>query len=166
VLVKKEGKWLLSSVRDSPYIPPSNQEHLRGLDWAIGDWVGASDRGEEHLSFSWADPANFVIATFATAAGDVSVGSATVWIGWDPVAKRIRSWMFDASGGFGEASWSREGRKWLVKSSSVLQDGKKMAATYVIAPVDAETISLQTKGQTIDGTAVPDSKEVKLKRVK
>src|SRR5262245_49633594 len=38
VHVKKDGKWLLGSVKDAPYVPPSNYEHLRGLEWAVGNW--------------------------------------------------------------------------------------------------------------------------------
>src|SRR5947207_13940764 len=38
VLIKKDGKWLLSSVRDAAYSEPTNYEHLKGLEWAIGEW--------------------------------------------------------------------------------------------------------------------------------
>jgi uncharacterized protein (TIGR02246 family) len=39
VHVKKDGQWVLLSVREAPYTPPGNYEHLRGLEWAIGEWV-------------------------------------------------------------------------------------------------------------------------------
>jgi hypothetical protein len=39
VHVKKDGEWKIESVRESPYVPPSNHEHLNGLDWAIGEHV-------------------------------------------------------------------------------------------------------------------------------
>jgi hypothetical protein len=29
----------LESVREALYTPPGNYEHLRGLEWAIGEWV-------------------------------------------------------------------------------------------------------------------------------
>src|SRR5262249_42936479 len=35
VHVKKNDQWLLSSVRDAPFAPPGNSEHLRELEWAI-----------------------------------------------------------------------------------------------------------------------------------
>jgi uncharacterized protein (TIGR02246 family) len=167
VHVKKDGQWLLSAVRMAPFTPPSNYEHLQGLDWAIGDWAGeAEEGGVERLSLAWSDDQNFITATFSTTVKNVPVGSATQRIGWDPEAKGIRSWIFDASGGFGEGSWTLDGKKWVVKGTLVLQDGKKVAATYVLAPVDADTISLQAKDRREDGKPVPDTKEVKLKRVK
>jgi uncharacterized protein (TIGR02246 family) len=167
VHVKKDGQWLLSAVRMAPFTPPSNSEHLRGLDWIIGDWAGdAEEGGGERLSATWSDNQNFITGTFSTTARNVPVSSATHRIGWDPEAKRVRSWVFDATGGFGEGSWTQDGKQWVVKTTSVLQDGKKATATYVLTPVDADTIGLQAKDRTEDGKAVPDTKEVKMKRVK
>ncbi len=167
VLVKKDGQWLLSSVREAPFVPPSNYRHLRGLEWAIGDWAGAAEEGGvEELSVAWSDNQNFIKATFTTTIKNVPVGSATQRIGWDPAAKRIRSWVFDETGGFGEGSWVRDGKKWVVKTTSVLPDGKKAAATYVLTPVNADTIALQARDRSEGGDKLPDTKEVKMKRVK
>ena len=166
VHVKKDGKWFLSSVREAPFVPPSNHEQLGGLAWAIGEWSAKSDRGDaEHLSVSWTDNQNFIIGTFASTAKGVSVGEATHWIGWDPQAKRIRSWIFDASGGFGEGAWTRDGDHWVIKTKSVHQDGKNAMATYHISRVDGDTLRLQGTDRTVDGKAIPDTKEFKLKRV-
>jgi uncharacterized protein (TIGR02246 family) len=166
VHVKKDGKWFLSSVRDAPFVPPSNHEHLRGLEWAIGAWSGEDEKGEaKHLSLSWTHNQNFLVGTFAATAKGVSVGEATHWIAWDPQAKRIRSWIFDASGGFGEGAWTREGDHWVIKTKSVHQDGKNATATYHIRRVDAGTLLLQGTDRTVDGKAIPDTKEFKLKRV-
>ncbi len=166
VHVKKDGKWFLSSVREAPFVPPSNHEQLEGLEWAIGEWSAESDRGNaEHLSVSWTDNQNFIIGTFASTAKGVEVGEATHWIAWDPQAKRIRSWIFDASGGFGEGTWTKDGGHWVIKTKSVLMDGKNATATYHISRVDADTLRLQGTDRTVDGKAIPDTKEVKLKRV-
>ena len=167
VHVKKTGNWLLSSVRMTPFIPPSNYQNLRKLQWAIGEWAGKTDTGEvERLSFTWTENQNFITGTSSTTAQDVPVGSAKQWIGWDPLAKRVRSWIFDDTGGFGEGSWTPEGKKWVIKTTIVLQDGKKATATFVVGPVDSNTISLQARDRSVDGNALPDTKETKLKRVK
>jgi uncharacterized protein (TIGR02246 family) len=167
VHVKKNGQWLLSTVKDSAFDPPSNYEHLRGLEWAIGEWASESTQGAvEHISLSWTETRNFIIGSFSTTVKDVSVGSAKQWIGWDPQAKRIRSWSFDDTGAFGEGTWTNDGDKWVIKSTTVLQDGKKATATYILGHVDADTITLEVKDRTADGNALPDVKEVKLKRLK
>jgi uncharacterized protein (TIGR02246 family) len=167
VHVKKDGQWRLSSVRETAFTPPSNYEHLRGLEWAIGDWAGEGEKGEgERISLAWSEGQNFIVGTFTTSHRNIAVGNATQWIGWDPLAKRIRSWVFDASGAFGEGSWTKEGNKWLIKSSLVLPDGKRATATFIVAPVDADTITLQSKDRTANGNRLPDTKEVRLKRIK
>ena len=77
VHVKKDGEWALESVRDAPFTPPSNYEHLRGLEWSVGDWASDGDKGEaERLSVSWSENRNFIHATFTTTLKGVSVGSA------------------------------------------------------------------------------------------
>ncbi len=167
VHVKKDGQWLLGSVRDAPFAPPGNYEHLRTLEWIIGDWAGETDKGEvDRLSVTWDEQQNFLNATFTTTIRNISVGSARHWVGWDPEAKRVRSWIFDATGGFGEGSWAQNGKQWALKTASVLQDGKKAAATYVLTPVDADTFTLQSRDRSVDGNKLPDGKEIRMKRVK
>jgi uncharacterized protein (TIGR02246 family) len=166
-LVKKDGQWLLSSVREAPFIPPGNYRYLRGLEFALGDWTGEGPEGAvERLSVAWSQNQNFLAVTFSTTAKDIPVGAASQRIGWDPAAKRIRAWIFDESGGFGDGTWTRDGDKWVCKSTHVRQDGKKAAATYLLTPVDADTLTLQARDRTEDGKQIPDTRELKLKRVK
>jgi uncharacterized protein (TIGR02246 family) len=167
VHVKRDGQWLLSSVRDTPYVAPSNADQLRGLEWALGEWVGEEPTGEtERIAVTWAENQSFLVASFSTAIRNVPVGSATYWIGWDPQQKRIRSWSFDASGAFGEGSWIQDGTKWILKTSTVLRDGKTATATFVLTPVDAQTVALQSRERTVDRQSLPDTREVRMKRVR
>jgi uncharacterized protein (TIGR02246 family) len=167
VHVKKDGEWLFSSVRDAPFSAPNNYRNLRGLEWALGDWTSENEKGMGgRLSLAWTDNQNFITGTFTQTVNNISVGSATHWIGWDPMDKRVRSWIFDAAGGFGEGAWTRDGDKWLIKMENVRRDGKKTTGTAVVTHVDNETLSLQLKDRTLDGKAVPDTPEVKLKRIK
>jgi uncharacterized protein (TIGR02246 family) len=167
VHVKKDGRWFLSSVRDAPFTPPSNSEHLGELEWIIGDWAAETEQGDaQHLSVSWTDTQNFMVASFAAVIKGVTVGRATHWIGWDPQAKHIRSWIFDAAGGFGDGAWTREGEEWSMKTKSVRQNGKNATATFVLRHVDADTLTVQAKERTEDGKSLPDAPVFKLKRVK
>jgi uncharacterized protein (TIGR02246 family) len=167
VHVKKDGKWQLSSVRDAPYAPPSNHEHLGGLEWAIGDWASDTEKGEVvRVEFSWSESQNFIVSTFGATFKNIRIGGGTQWIGWDPLTKKVRSWNFESNGGFGEGSWTQDGAKWVAKSSGVLHDGKKVTATNILTRIDADTMSWQAKDRTEDGKALPDIKEIKMKRVK
>lgn len=165
VHVKKDGKWLLDSVREAPYTPPSNYEHLKALEWAIGDWADDVKEGETaRISFEWTDNQNFIVSHFTTTIKNVSIGGGTSWIGWDPNAKTIRGWMFESSGGFGESTWTKDGKTWTIKSSAVLPDGKKVSATNVVTRIDADTITWEVKDRTLDGKPQPDIKPVRMKK--
>ena len=130
-------------------------------------WSAENDQGEaQHLVVSWTDNQNFITANFTASVKGVSVGHATHWVGWDPLAKRIRSWIFDVTGGFGEGAWTKDEDRWVVKTSSVQQDGKKATATFRIGRVDADTLTLQSTNRTVDNKPAPDTKEFRLKRVK
>jgi len=166
VHVKKDGQWQLASVRDAPYAPPSNYEHLRDLEWAIGHWADEADKGgTARISFHWSNTQNFIVSSYTTTIKSVAVGGGTQWIGWDPLAKHIRSWSFDINGGFGEGAWSGDGKTWVVKSHSVLRDGKKASGTNTFTRIDANTITWQATQRTLDGAALPDVPAVRLKRL-
>ena len=165
VHTKKDGKWLRESVRNAPYIPPSNYEHLKGLEWLIGEWADDAPKGEAgRISFEWTDNQNFIVSHFTTAIQNVSLGGGTSWIGWDPTAKVVRSWLFESTGGFGQGTWTKDGGKWTIKSTAVLPDGKKAAATNVVTRVDADTITWSVTGRTLDDKPLPDIKEVRMRR--
>jgi uncharacterized protein (TIGR02246 family) len=167
VHVKQDGKWMLSSVRDAPFAVPTNQEHFRGLEWVIGDWAADSDRGETaRVAFAYTDSQNFITSSFTTTFKNLMIGGGTQWIGYDPLAKGLRSWTFENGGGFGEGTWTQDGDKWTVKSTGVTRDGKKLAATNILTRIDTDTMSWESKNRTEDGKELPDVKPIKMKRVK
>ncbi|MCI0457123.1 MAG: SgcJ/EcaC family oxidoreductase [Gemmataceae bacterium] len=167
VHVKQSGQWLLASVREAPFVVPTHSEHLRELEWLIGGWADEEEKGEvAHALFSWTSNGNFILSSFSTSVKGIPIGEGTQWIGWDPNAKHIRSWTFESSGGFGEAVWTRDGNKWLIKSSSTLRDGNKVTATNIVTRLDTNTLSWQSTNRTMEGKALPDTKAVKMKRLK
>jgi uncharacterized protein (TIGR02246 family) len=166
VHVKKSGQWVLQSVHEAPYTPPGNYEHLHGLDWAVGEWVDEGDGPEiDHVSFEWTDDGNFLIATQDVTVKDTLVSRATEWIGWDPGTSQIHSWSFVADGSVGENTWSADGDQWIAKTNATLPNGKKLAATNIITRNGPDAITWQSKDRTLDGKALPDVAEIKMKRV-
>ncbi len=74
VHVKKGGQWQLSSVRDTPYAPPSNYEHLKELEWAVGDWADEGENGPAaRVSFEWSESQNFILGTFTATFKNIEV---------------------------------------------------------------------------------------------
>jgi len=166
VLVKKDGKWYIESLRESVAQPPSNADHFEDLEWLIGDWTGEAEKGESaRASYTWAENQNFIVSSFATTLNGFPVVGGTQWIGWDAVDKQIRSWSFYSGGGFGEATWTKDGSKWVIKITARTADGKKVSATNLLTRVDNDHATWQVTKLTVDGQLMPDAQPVKLKRV-
>ena len=167
VLVKKDGEWYVQSIRDAVAHPPSNHEHLEGLEWLIGEWAGEAEKGESAVaSYDWAENQNFIVSSFATTVDGVPVAGGTQWIGWDAADKQVRSWSFYSGGGFGEAVWAKDGDRWVVKITARMRDGKKASATNVVTKTDDDHMTWQLTQLTVGGESLPDTKPVKMKRVK
>ena len=167
VHVKKDGKWMFSTVRDSEFVPPTNHGHLKDLEWLVGDWADETGKGNvARLSFAWGKHQNFIVCNFHTAFRSVTLGGGVQWIGYDAAEKKIRSWTFDFSGGFSEASWARDGKTWMVKTVATTRDGTKATATNILTPIDAETFTWESKDRMLDGKKQPDTKPIRLKRQK
>jgi len=166
VHIKKNGQWFLQSVREAPYTPPGNYEHLRSLEWAVGEWVDEGSGPEiGHARFEWSEDGNFLISTQDVTMKGTLVSRATEWIGWDPSTSQIRSWSFVADGAIGQNTWSNEGDRWIIKTNAILPNGKKLAATNIITRNGLDAITWQSKDRTLDGKALPDIGEMKMKRV-
>jgi uncharacterized protein (TIGR02246 family) len=164
VLLKREGRWLIGSMHEVAGAEPSHRLRLKDLQWMVGVWAEEASRGATRSECDWAKHGNYLIRKFTTAGENNAILGGTEVIGWDPRAHRIRSWTFDSDGGFGESTWTRDGDHWVVRYSGILADGGDVSATHLITPVDANTITLQSKDRTLDGAKQPDLPEITIKR--
>jgi hypothetical protein len=82
--------------------------------------------------------------------------SGTQRIGWDPLAKKLRSWVFDSEGGFGEATWTRDANQWIIKASGVTNDGRAASATRIITRVNKHTMTWESRDREVDGERQPN----------
>src|SRR5262249_8529458 len=74
VHVKKDGQWFLGSVRDAVFVPPTNYEYLRELEWTIGEWAQDGAQGQAaRASFAWSENQNFLVSTIAATFKDLPV---------------------------------------------------------------------------------------------
>ena len=165
VHVKKDGKWLVKSVRDAVVFEQSNYEYLRPLEWMVGEWLDEDEGGVAiQTSCDWSPNRNFLIRTFTTLVNGEETIGGTQWIGWDPVNGKIKSWLFDSDGGCGEGVWVPDGDKWTIEASSVRPNGKLVKETHVITFLDQDKMSLETVDRTFDGEVLPDIKVIVARR--
>jgi uncharacterized protein (TIGR02246 family) len=156
-LVKERGDWKIASVEEteSP-VPVSTMAHLGQLEWLIGDWVDKDEQSSVETAFRWNKDYSFISGSFQVNAEGRTDVEGTQVIGWDPVEKKIRSWIFDSKGGFGEGVWTGKGNSWTVRVHSVLASGQKASAINIYTYVDPNTFTWQSIGRELDGVPLPN----------
>ncbi|MBV8641898.1 MAG: nuclear transport factor 2 family protein, partial [Verrucomicrobia bacterium] len=111
--VKKGDQWEISQLTETEAPPLNPSSRLGVLGWLVGTWQDKSqDQTVEH-KVNWAGDKNFLVRTYKVKGADQSETDGWEIIGWDPIGRQIRSWIFDSNGGFGEATWATDGDDWL-----------------------------------------------------
>jgi uncharacterized protein (TIGR02246 family) len=159
--VRENGRWLMALVRDWP----DEGTTLRDLEWLIGNWVAKSNGAEVRTTYEWAPGKKFILARF-TVEDDVRTTSGTQRIGRDPRSGQLHSWLFESEGGFGEASWSWDGKRWVIEATGVQADGSEMSATNILTPRGRDAFTWQSTERTVNGEDVPNIPPLKVTRVK
>ena len=139
---------------------------LEELKWLVGQWVDAEKDSTVSSSCSWTQNHKFLTQKFSmTSDGGVSLEGVQK-IGWDPIEKRIRSWIFDSEGGFGEASWIKDGNRWEAKTTFTLASGERASAVNVYTYVDPNTYRWESVDREVGGEMQPSIAEVTVVRKK
>jgi uncharacterized protein (TIGR02246 family) len=160
VHVKREGKWQMASAVDLPEDAWTGADQLNQLAGLIGDWVDENPDALVLTSYRWTDNRRFILGQFTVQIGGKPAMTGTQRIGWDPLKKTIRSWVFDSEGGFAEGLWTRDGNKWAVKLTGVTRDGKPSAATHTITQMGKDRMILQTVDRVIGNEKMPDGEKI------
>ena len=166
-LVQENGQWLIASADETIDVVPAPAAHLRELAWLVGQWE--SEKTAAGLTIKsacdWTANQSFSIRKFSSARKNGPSMAGTEVLGWDPRNGRIRSWIFDSTGGFGENIWLHDGKRWIVQHTGTRADGGHIAAIYLVTPVDAATLSVQSRDHTVNGEREPDGPPIIMKRV-
>ncbi len=126
--ILKDGKWSMGVVRDVP-AEPTHRDHLETIAWLVGDWIDESPDGKVLTSCRWSENRNFLLQDITVRQSGQDVMKVNQRIGWDPLRKQFKAWMFDSEGGYGESNWTPTETGWLIKVSSVNADGTIASAT-------------------------------------
>lgn len=155
--VKRDGKWLIASAReDSADAEPTPRDRLEPLQWMVGEWVEEGPDAVVSMVCRWAPTPNFLLVDFTARVDGAVVMQSHQRIGWDPLVGRIRSWTFDADGGYGEAYWVPLDEGWMLKSTATLPDGESGAATIYIEPVADNKIRMKGLDRMAGDSKLPD----------
>ena len=165
VHVKQDGTWRMASARDLPEQPATSAgEQLGQLAWLIGDWVDEGQSALVATSFRWADHRDFILSDFTVHVAGRPAMTGSQRIGWDPQARKLRSWVFDSEGGFVEGIWTRKGSQWIVKMTGVTRDGKTASSVNVFTRAAKDRMTWQSRDRVVGAEAMPNIDEIPIVR--
>lgn len=166
-VVKEGGRWSIKSASESPYRNDlgTQDNPLDAFNWLIGNWKVENENGRLDLKVDWAHGKNFISCLYLIKHGNSSEPESRQVIGFDPINQAPISWSFDASGGYGQARWIKEGNKWLIDSCGVDREGNQTTCTNVITMVDKDTFTWQSINRTINGESLSDTAALKLEKL-
>ena len=166
IFIKHDGKWLLDSVHETDVPQPeTSHDALKVIEWLVGSWQDDSDAVQVATQTRWTPSEAFLLRSYQVTREDEEPFEGTQIIGWDPIAKQIRSWTFNSDGSFGEGDWSKNGESWLVRTTQTLPDGRVASGTQVIEQQDADTVTVATIAKEIDGAPEPVTDPVTMRRI-
>ena len=148
----------------APHKAADKDGPLDTLDWLVGDWVDDDDKVTAEFSCHFTKNNAFLLRSFRVALADDKRLSGMQLIAWDPAQKTIRSWTFDANGGFGEETWSQSGNRYTIRAKYTLPDGGSASAVNVLTYVTDDKCTWKSVNREIDGSFLPDIDEVTLVR--
>lgn len=171
VRTKVDGQWLFASLREFTDDPPAAaSDFLAPLAWLEGDWINEGGDALVKISYRWSEDKNYLLGEFHVTSGGQTTRNSSQRIGWDPQAQKIRSWLFEADGGFSEARWTlvndeTTGNKevWVLKSTGTLADGQSGSATLRIIPQDKDHFKI-TGRERLLGDSTADDFEIVVTR--
>ena len=188
VYVKTDGEWLVASVHDrDAHDMKDHSLQLEQLAWLQGDWVDEGDDAVVQFSCEPTEDGNFLLRSFSIHVAGQETMTGTQRIAWDPLTRRLRTWVFDSSGSFGEGIWYHSSdvdfvsdedveihdpsvesgdtkECWILKLSGVMADGKAASSTSIYTLVNDYTMTWQSVDHEVGGVQQPDSDVITIVR--
>lgn len=158
ILVHLEGAgWSYATCLQSPEErEPSPRERLEALAWLVGDWTDESKEAVVSFSCRWSEDGNFLLVNYDSKSRGRSGVKSSQRIGWDPLTQRVRSWVFDSDGGYGEGHWTPADASWIIKSTAVMPDGQTGSATLVLEPQGRDKFVMKGLDRIVGEGTQPD----------
>jgi uncharacterized protein (TIGR02246 family) len=168
IYVKKEGKWKITQLVETPLPAATPQDHLSDLGWLVGKWEEADKSNDLTIEsqYSWARGGNFITRNVTVKHGEDITLQGWQIIGWDPVEEKIRVWTYDDEGGFSDGYMTRDGERWLLRETGYASDGSRTASEDTITRLSNDRFSWESNNRSLDGDPLPNIDRVEISRVK
>jgi uncharacterized protein (TIGR02246 family) len=168
IYTRKDGKWKISNLVETPLPTATAHDHLAELDWLVGSWedTDKTDNVTVRSQYTWSRGGSFLTRNVTVKRGDDTTMEGWQIIGWDPVAEAIRAWTFDDEGGFSGGTFTRDGNRWLLRETGVTPEGGRTSADSTITKVSADKFTWESTNRTLDGDPQPGVPRLEVNRVK
>jgi uncharacterized protein (TIGR02246 family) len=158
IYLKRDGNWLAASVRDFPEESTAMpHDHLQQLEWLVGHWVDESQEGRVETTCEWSEDGNYLLQNYVLKTRRGAVMKGVQRIGWDGLRRTIRSWAFDHSGAFAEATWTVVAGGWVLKVEGVTPDGHGVSVTRTLTPITRDSYQLDATSLVVGNELLPDT---------
>ncbi len=160
-LAREDSNWLISMIHQWPH----EQAALLDLEWMIGTWSSKQGNAEVQTTYEWFGNKSYIRAHFTVREKDKSYTGMQM-IGLDPGTGRLRTWIFEAEGGFGEGVAIQDGKEWVFESATLLSTNDELQVTNVLVRIDGDTFTWQPLDLTLNGEQFGNLPPAKVTRVK
>ena len=149
--------FTVSSIAVAQEAPPSQYEHVKGLEPFIGFWAGDAPDGEEGgiaVMCRWAANKSYGQFNVWTRGGDERMHLGMINVGWDHAEKKLAMWAFfpDTQA---KAYPSIDGGTIKWSSTGTSADGEKTSAD-VKFQVDDDTLTIEVRNSRRGDADQPD----------
>ena len=163
--VRQDGQWKLAALREARGDAVTGLAALADLEWMVGEWrvvdehpAAANGSGEPVIEVltKWNEGKTFLTRVMTiTHSPDAPPLRITQRIGWDPLSRSIRSWVFGSDGSHGEATWTRDGRSWVAEARAVMPDGRQTSSLNIYTYDGKDRCAWRSVPTHIGGEHVP-----------
>jgi uncharacterized protein (TIGR02246 family) len=164
VHVKRDGTWLMASVRDAWEATASAHPNITDLQWLVGTWTAEEHGTKMESVCNWVANKSFVERKYTTTEADGTRTSGVQLIGWNPEGGHVQSWNFSPDGGHAIGVWTPHADGWSAEMHGVTGDGVLTTSVNVLTRLDDNAYVWQSVQRTYDDQALPDTGEIVLRR--
>jgi uncharacterized protein (TIGR02246 family) len=164
VHVKVDGKWLMSTVRDTRIETPSGYRNVEDLEFLIGTWTAEEHGAKMESVCRWIANKSFVERTYTVTDAQGLTTTGTQIIGFNADAGHVQSWNFSSDGGHAIGAWIPAENGWTAQIQGVTGAGILTSATNSLRRLDDNAYMWQSVDRTAAGQPLPDTDEIVLKR--
>jgi uncharacterized protein (TIGR02246 family) len=165
IATKDGNNWQIASFREEAAAGPvSNHDHVKQLEWLVGEWIDEGADSHVHFSCRWDEGGNYLIRDFEVHLAGQKTMSGTQRIGYDPISGHLKSWVFDVGGGFVDGYFHREGNSWILHASGTTDDGRMATGANIYTRIDDHRMTWGSVDRVIGGERVPDIETITIVR--